>query len=64
MWLHHTEDHKTLIYEQPDTIPASYSVLNFDVDDIDHTVIALSERDVRFERYPDPRSGRPRRVQR
>ena len=26
MWLRHAKDHKTLVYEQPDTIPASFTV--------------------------------------
>jgi catechol 2,3-dioxygenase-like lactoylglutathione lyase family enzyme len=51
MWLHHPNDHKTLVYEQPGTIPASYTVLNFEVDNIDDTVTALTERGVQFERY-------------
>ena len=46
MWLHHTNDHKTLVYEQRDAIPASYTVLNFEVDNIDDTVTALSQRGV------------------
>jgi predicted enzyme related to lactoylglutathione lyase len=53
MWLHHINGHKTLVYEQPDATPASYTVLNFEVDDIDGTVTSLSERGIRFERYPE-----------
>ncbi len=33
--------------------PASYTVLNFPVDDIDATVDALVEKGVEFERYPE-----------
>ena len=51
MWLHHAT-HKTLVYEQPAATPASYTVLNFEVDNIDNTVTALVERGVDFERYP------------
>jgi predicted enzyme related to lactoylglutathione lyase len=52
LWLHHTETHRTLVYEQPDATPASYTVLNFEVDDIDTTVTALAARGITFERYP------------
>lgn len=31
--------------------PASYTILNFPVDDIDQAVAALAARGVRFERY-------------
>ncbi|CAA9215412.1 MAG: possible cell wall protein [uncultured Arthrobacter sp.] len=51
MWLHLAGGRDTLVYEQPDSTPASYTVLNFEVDDIDAAVGALTERGVRFERY-------------
>ncbi len=51
MWLHLAGGRDTLVYEQPDSTPASYTVLNFEVEDIDAAVGALSERGVRFERY-------------
>jgi catechol 2,3-dioxygenase-like lactoylglutathione lyase family enzyme len=51
MWLHLAGGRDTLVYEQPDSTPASYTVLNFEVDDIDAAVGALAERGVRFERY-------------
>lgn len=51
MWLHHASARRTLVYEQPDATPASYTVLNFEVDDIDATVDALVARGVNFERY-------------
>jgi catechol 2,3-dioxygenase-like lactoylglutathione lyase family enzyme len=35
----------------PDLTPASYTILNFEVDDIDEAVDALAGRGVRFERY-------------
>ena len=40
-----------LIYPKPNHQPATYTVLNFPVADIDGTVDALAERGVRFERY-------------
>ena len=41
-----------LVYPRPDHVPASYTVLNFPVDDIDQAVAALTERGVALERYP------------
>jgi catechol 2,3-dioxygenase-like lactoylglutathione lyase family enzyme len=41
----------TLIYPKPDFTPATYTILNFPVDDIDQAVDQLTERGVRFERY-------------
>ncbi len=41
----------TLIYRKPDFVPATYTVLNFEVDDIDNAVDGLAERGVSFERY-------------
>lgn len=40
-----------LMYLNPEMTPASYTMLNFEVDDIDATVDALVERGVSFERY-------------
>jgi catechol 2,3-dioxygenase-like lactoylglutathione lyase family enzyme len=41
----------TLVYPKPDHEPASYTILNFPVDDIDAAVDGLTERGVVFERY-------------
>ena len=41
------------VYQKPDFVPATYTILNFPVDDIDAAVDGLSERGVKFERYPD-----------
>jgi catechol 2,3-dioxygenase-like lactoylglutathione lyase family enzyme len=41
----------TLIYPKPDFTPATYTILNFPVPDIDATVDELTNRGVRFERY-------------
>jgi predicted enzyme related to lactoylglutathione lyase len=49
--LHLAGERDTLIYEKPDFIPATYTILNFPVDDIDKTVDELVERGVRFEKY-------------
>jgi catechol 2,3-dioxygenase-like lactoylglutathione lyase family enzyme len=44
-------DRPTLVYEKPDHTPATFTILNFPVDDIDEAVDALTARGVRFERY-------------
>ena len=44
-------DRPTLVYPKPDHEPASYTVLNFPVEDIDAAVGALMERGVAFEIY-------------
>jgi len=41
----------TVVYPKPDFEPATYTILNFPVDDIDAAVDALSERGVAFEIY-------------
>ena len=41
----------TIVYPKPDFAPATYTVLNFAVDDVEQAVDELSERGVRFERY-------------
>jgi predicted enzyme related to lactoylglutathione lyase len=51
MWLHLAGSRDTLVYQQSDPTPASYTILNFEVDDIDEAVDALAQRGVRFERY-------------
>lgn len=42
-----------LLYPKPDHTPASFTVLNFPVDDVPRAVDALVERGVRFEIYKD-----------
>jgi catechol 2,3-dioxygenase-like lactoylglutathione lyase family enzyme len=44
-------DRPTLIYPKPDFEPATYTILNFPVADIDEAVDALAERGVDFEIY-------------
>jgi catechol 2,3-dioxygenase-like lactoylglutathione lyase family enzyme len=41
----------TLIYPKPDHEPATYTILNFEVDDIDAAVDELLDRGVDFELY-------------
>lgn len=49
--LHLAGDRPTLIYVKPDFMPATYTVLNFPVEDVEGTVDQLAERGVEFERY-------------
>src|SRR3954449_1604866 len=49
--LHLAGDRPTLIYPKPDFVPATYTILNFPVADIDATVEALTARGVEFEHY-------------
>jgi predicted enzyme related to lactoylglutathione lyase len=44
-------DPDPIVYVKPDHVPATFTVLNFPVDDIDAAVDWLSERGVSFERY-------------
>jgi catechol 2,3-dioxygenase-like lactoylglutathione lyase family enzyme len=50
--LHLAGDRDTLVYPKPDHTPASYTILNFPVDDIDKAVDELGARGVQFLRYP------------
>jgi extradiol dioxygenase family protein len=47
---------RVLLYEKPDHTPASFTVLNLEVADIDQAVDALAARGVRFERYERPKT--------
>jgi catechol 2,3-dioxygenase-like lactoylglutathione lyase family enzyme len=44
-------DRPTIIYPKPDHTPATYTILNFQVEDIDAAVDELTARGVTFERY-------------
>jgi predicted enzyme related to lactoylglutathione lyase len=41
----------TLVYAKPDFVPATYTILNFEVDDVDAAVDELVSRGVSLERY-------------
>jgi len=41
----------TMVYEKPDFTPATFTILNFAVDDVDAAVDALTEAGVALERY-------------
>jgi catechol 2,3-dioxygenase-like lactoylglutathione lyase family enzyme len=49
--LHLAGDRDTLVYPKEDHTPATFTIVNFPVDDVDRTVEELTERGVRFERY-------------
>ena len=49
--LHLAGDRDTLVYRKPDFVAATYTVLNFSVDDVDQAVDALMARGVRMETY-------------
>jgi predicted enzyme related to lactoylglutathione lyase len=53
MTLHLAGDRDMLLYESPRFSPAGYTVLNFEVDDIDAAVDGLSSRGVKFEQYDE-----------
>ena len=49
--LHLAGDRDTFVYLKPDIEPANYTMLNFQVDDVDAAVDGLTARGVTFERY-------------
>ena len=49
--LHLAGDRPTMIYLKPDFEPATYTILNFPVEDIDAAVDELVSRGVEIERY-------------
>ena len=49
--LHIAGDRPILVYPKPNHTPASFTILNFPVDDIEAAVDQLSARGVDFERY-------------
>jgi len=54
LWLHLTGGAKVLMYTKPNHTPASFTVLNFPVKDVDATVDELTSRGVEFIRYNEP----------
>lgn len=51
MALKFADGHDVFVYLKPDFTPATYTILNFEVDDVDAAVDDLSSRGVSFERY-------------
>lgn len=51
--LHIEGNNPVIVYPKPDHEPATFTILNFPVDDIDKAVDALIEKGVVFEQYGD-----------
>lgn len=49
--LHIDGGNDVYVYEKPNHSPATYTILNFPVNDIDRAVDELAARGIRFERY-------------
>ena len=47
---------RVLVYPKPDHTPATFTILNFMVEDIERAVDELSARGVRFEHYDTPKT--------
>lgn len=54
LFLSFGDGNKTLIYPKADHIPASFTILNFPVDNIDAAVDALNARGVKLESFNVP----------
>ena len=50
--LHIAGGRDILVYPKDDHTPASFTILNFPVDNVESAVDELTSRGVRFERYP------------
>lgn len=49
--LHLENGYKIILYPKPDHIPATFTVLNFPVKDLEATVDELTEKGISFEQY-------------
>jgi catechol 2,3-dioxygenase-like lactoylglutathione lyase family enzyme len=49
--LHIEGSRDVMVYPKPDHAPATYTVLNFPVEDLEQAADALAEKGVTFERY-------------
>jgi catechol 2,3-dioxygenase-like lactoylglutathione lyase family enzyme len=47
----HVGDRPILIYPKPDFTPATYTILNFPVEDVEKAVDELAAKGITFERY-------------
>jgi|tagenome__1003787_1003787.scaffolds.fasta_scaffold19614344_2 catechol 2,3-dioxygenase-like lactoylglutathione lyase family enzyme len=52
--LHLGSGAEVLVYAKPDHVPATFTVLNFPVPDVEKAVDQLTERGVPFQSYEDP----------
>lgn len=51
--LHLKDGNAVFLYEKKDHQPATFTVLNFKVDDIEKAVDKLTSKGIQMERYPD-----------
>jgi predicted enzyme related to lactoylglutathione lyase len=51
--LHLAGGYDVLMYRSAEMTPPSYTILNFEVDDVDAAVAGLGERGIGIERYPE-----------
>ncbi len=51
--LHIAGGSRIIVYPKPNHIPATFTLLNFPVKNIDQIVDELTQRGVRFEHYPE-----------
>lgn len=54
MTLHLPDGAKVLVYPKPNHAAATFTVLNFPVENVDRAVDELTQRGVRFEHYDSP----------
>ncbi|MFZ0455044.1 MAG: VOC family protein [Ignavibacteriaceae bacterium] len=52
--LHIKDSSDIMIYSKPNHTPASFTVLNFPVDNVEKTVDELTEKGIKFENYNEP----------
>src|SRR5688500_8056070 len=53
LWIRAANERGVLVYSKPDHVPASFTVLNLEVDDVERAVDDLTARGVTMERYPE-----------
>ena len=51
LMLHLAGGRDTLMYRKPDLVPGNYTILNFEVDDVEAAVDELASKGVSFEHY-------------
>jgi predicted enzyme related to lactoylglutathione lyase len=52
-YLNINNDSKVMLYEKPNHTPATFTVLNFPVKDVESTVDDLAGKGIRFEQYDE-----------
>lgn len=52
--LNFSNGNSLVIYQKPNHVPATFTVLNFHVNDVEKTVDELTAKGVKFETYNDP----------